>query len=132
MDTTPNDDIEAFLDRYAKALAAGDLAGIAACYALPTLVVGDAGAIPVSEPAQVEAAFAGAADAYRAQGLVEARPELRAVDPLTPALTLVDVCWSYLDEAGRAHRHSAYRYLLRRDDTGRLGIQVVVETTPPS
>ena len=131
MDTTPNDDIEAFLDRYAKALAAGDLPGIAACYALPALVVGDGGAIPVAEAAQVEAAFAGAADAYRAQGLVGIRPELRAVDPLTATLTLVDVRWAYLDEAGTARQHTSYRYLLRRDDTGRLGIQVVVDTTPP-
>jgi hypothetical protein len=30
----------------------------------------DTGSIPVAEPGQVEAAFAGAADAYRRQGLV--------------------------------------------------------------
>ena len=130
MDTTPNVDIEAFLDRYAKALAAGDLPGVAACYALPALVVGDSGAIPVAEAAQVEAAFAGAADAYRAQGLVGIRPELRAVDPLTATLTLVDVAWSYLDEAGTARQHTSYRYLLRRSGTGELAIQVVVDTTP--
>ena len=130
MDTTPAGAIPPFLDRYAEALAAGDLAGVAACYALPALVVGDAGAIPVTEPAQVEAAFAGAADAYRSQGLVGIRPELRAVDPLTANLTLVDVSWAYLDEAGAARQHSSYRYLLRRSDAGQLGIQVVVDTTP--
>ncbi len=130
MDTTPQSDIAAFFDRYAKALAAGDLPGIAACYALPALVVGDAATIPVTEAAQVEAAFAGAADAYRAQGLVGIRPELRAVDPLTASLTLVDVRWAYLDAAGTTHRHTSYRYLLRRSDAGRLGIQVVVDTTP--
>lgn len=130
MDTTPPPDIPAFLDRYADALAAGDLPGIAACYALPALVVGDSGAIPVAEAAQVEAAFAGAADAYRAQGVVGIRPELRAADPLTATLTLVDVRWAYLDEAGQARQHSAYRYLLRRSGPGQLGIQVVVDTTP--
>ena len=130
MDTTPPPEIADFLDRYAGALAAGDLPGIAACYAVPALVVGDATAIPVAEAGQVEAAFAGAADAYRAQGLVGIRPELRAVEPLTPNLTLVDVGWAYLDEAGAARRHSSYRYLLRRSDGGRLGIQVVVDTTP--
>jgi ketosteroid isomerase-like protein len=129
MDTTPHAEITAFLDRYADALATGDLPGIAACYAVPALVVGDAATIPVTEPAQVEAAFAGAADAYRAQGLVGIRPELRGVDPLTATLTLVDVGWSYLDEGGAARRHSSYRYLLRRADGG-LGIQVVVDTTP--
>ncbi len=130
MDTTPPPDVPAFLDRYAEALGAGDLPAIAACYALPALVVGDAATIPVTEAAQVEAAFAGAADAYRAQGLVAIRPELRAVDPLTAILTLVEVRWAYLDEAGTARRRTSYRYLLRRSDAGRLGIQVVLDTTP--
>jgi hypothetical protein len=94
-------------------------------------VVGDAATIPVSELGQVEAAFAGAADAYRAQGLVGLRPELRALDRLTGALTLVEVRWAYLDGAGAARKHSSYRYLLRRADGGRLGIQVVVDTTAP-
>ena len=130
MDTTPTSEIAAFLDRYAEALSAGDLPGIAACYVLPALVVGDAVTITVTEAGQVEAAFAGAAEAYRAKGLVAIRPELGALDPLTPNLTLVDVRWSYLDEAGEARQHTSYRYLLRRSDAGELGIQVVVDTTP--
>ena len=131
MDTTPPADVRELLERYAEALAGGDLPGIAACYVLPALVVGDAGSIPVAEPGQVEAAFAGAADAYRVQGLVGIPPELGAVDPLTPNLTLVDVGWAYLDEAGEARRHSSYRYLLRRTGPGQLGVQVVVDTTAP-
>jgi hypothetical protein len=130
MDTTSAHDVSAFLDRYGDALVSGDLPGIAACYALPALVVGDAATIPIADPAQVEAAFGGAAAAYRAEGLVGLRPEVRAIDPLTGALTLVDLGWAYLDEAGRQRRHTAYRYLLRRADTGQLGIQVVVDTTP--
>jgi ketosteroid isomerase-like protein len=130
MDTTSPADVSAFLDRYAGALAAGDLPGIAGCYALPALVVGDAATIPVAEAGQVEAAFAGAAEAYRAQGLVGIRPEVLAVDPLTAALTMVEVRWAYLDEADSPRQHTSYRYLLRRADSGRLGIQVVIDTTP--
>ena len=132
MDTTSPSDISAFLDRYAEALAGGDLPGIAGCYTLPALVAGDEAAIPIAEAAQVEAAFAGAADAYRAQGLVGIRAELRAVDRLTPTLVLADVRWAYLDQDGQARRHSDFRYLLRRSGPdGRLGIQVVVDTTRP-
>jgi hypothetical protein len=130
MDTTPTSEIAAFLDRYAQALTAGDLPGIAACYVLPALVVGDAATIPVAEAGQVEVAFAGAVEAYRAKGLVAIRPELDALDPLTPNLALADVRWSYLDEAGEARQHTSYRYLLRRSNAGELGIQVVVDTTP--
>jgi ketosteroid isomerase-like protein len=131
MDSTSNHDVAAFLDRYAGALAAGDLPGIAACYALPALVIGDSATIPVAEPAQVEAAFAGTAEAYRAQGLVGLRPQVRAVEPLTGALTLVDVGWAYLDETDRERQHTSYRYLLRRSDRGQLGIQVVIDMTAP-
>jgi ketosteroid isomerase-like protein len=130
MDTTLQPGIRAFLDRYADALVGGDLPGIAACYTLPALVVGDTSTIPVTEAGQIEAAFAGAADGYRARGLVAARPEVRGADPLTAALVLVDVRWSYQDAAGREHDHSSYRYLLRRND-GELAIQVVVDTTVP-
>jgi hypothetical protein len=59
-----------------------------------------------------------------------ARGHLQPVDPLTPALTLVEVRWAYLDEAGDARQHTTYRYLLRRSGDGRLGIQVVVDPTP--
>ena len=132
---------------------------------VPGLVVGDAAAIPVAEPGEVEAAFDsdmftpttivrytghengavyGAPDKQfdgrthldnlficgTDQGLVGIRPELRAVDPLTPALTLADVRWAYLDESGAARQHTSYRYLLRRSDSGELAIQVVVDTTP--
>ena|SRR5215213_936793 len=135
MDTTAHTadaEVEAFLDRYADALAGGDLPGIAGCYTLPALVAGDDTAIPITEPGQVEAAFAGAADAYKAQGLVGIRAELRGVDRLTPNLLLADVRWAYLHEGGEARRRSKYRYLLRRSASdGRLGIQVVVDTTPP-
>lgn len=131
MDTTSEQDVSTFLERYADALGRGDLPGIAACYAMPALVVGDGGALSVSEPSQVEAAFAGAAEAYREQGLVALPAELRSVDPLTAALTLVEVRWAYLDEAGTARQHSSYRYLLRRTGAGELGIQVVIDTTPP-
>ena len=65
-----------------------------------------------------------------ASSLVGIRPEVLAIDPLTAALTMVEVRWAYLDEAGNAGQHTSYRYLLRRADSGRLGIQVVIDTTP--
>jgi hypothetical protein len=55
MDTTSQGDVSSFLDRYADALTRGDLPGIAACYALPALVAGDAAAIPISEPGPASA-----------------------------------------------------------------------------
>jgi hypothetical protein len=81
MGTTSHPDVPAFFDRYAKALTDGDLPGIAACHVVPALVVGDAAVITVAEPAEVEAAFAGAAEAYRAQAWSASTPSCA---PSTP------------------------------------------------
>jgi ketosteroid isomerase-like protein len=70
--TQQEEHLQAFFVRYGDALAAGDLPTVAECYTLPALVVSDAGSIPVATREEVEAAFRGAAEAYRAQGLVSA------------------------------------------------------------
>jgi len=115
------------LDRYA-ALTAGDLPGIAACYTTPALVLGSNTTIPVASGEEVEAAFRGAADAYRARGLVEARPTIADIRTVGSDFVSADVRWDYLDAAGASGGRSAYRYLLRRLAGDGLGIQVVIET----
>src|SRR5215212_5750207 len=68
--------LRGFFVRYGEALAAGDLRAIAECYAVPALVLSDAGSIPVAAREEIEAAFRGATEAYRDQGLVAACPTI--------------------------------------------------------
>jgi hypothetical protein len=65
--------LQAFFVRYGEALAAGNLQTIANCYVLPGLVLSDTGSISIADHEEIEAAFRGAAEAYRTQGLVAAR-----------------------------------------------------------
>ena len=58
--------LEDFFIRYGEAVSVGDLGAISACYAVPAIVISDEGAIPVATRGEVEAAFDGAAQAYRA------------------------------------------------------------------
>jgi hypothetical protein len=120
--------LSAFFETYARALSAGDLDGIAACYTTPGLVLGDDNSLPISTLDEVRGAFAGAAEAYRARGLVTARPRLDRVQPLTARLVEADVRWEYLDPAGAAVPGAAYRYLLRLGAAGEPRIQVVIAT----
>jgi hypothetical protein len=120
--------LAAFFAAYGRALSAGDLDGIAACYTTPGLVLGDENSLPISSLDEVRRAFTGAAEAYRARGLVTARPQLGRVESLTPRLVAADVRWEYLDPAGAAEPGAAYRYLLRLDDAGEPRIQVVIAT----
>jgi len=111
-------------------LAAGDLKAISGCYAVPSLVLSDAGSVPIGAREEIEAAFDGAAEPerYRAQGLVAVRPTLVASEALSERLVSVDVRWDYLDEQGRSAQQNGYRYVLRLEDEGSPKIQVVIAT----
>src|SRR5215207_1420115 len=117
-----------FLVRYGEALSAGDLKAISGCYAVPSLVLSDEGSVPIGAREEIEAAFDGAAERYRAQGLVAVRPTLVASEALSERLVWVDVLWDYLDEQGRSTQQNAYRYVLRFEDEAYPKIQVVIGT----
>ena len=120
---------EAFFVRYGEAVSAGDLKAISACYAVPAIVISDAGSIPISAREEVEAAFDGAAQAYRARGMVAARPTVVAAEALTEGLVSADVRWDYVDEQGRSAEQNGYRYVLRLEDAGPQICALI--STPP-
>jgi hypothetical protein len=125
----PTDEhLRRFLVRYGEALSAGDLKAISGCYAVPSLVLSDEGSVLIAAREEIEAAFDGAAERYRAQGLVALRPTLVASEVLGERLVWVDVRWDYLDEQGRSAQQNSYRYVLRLEDEVSPKIQVVIGT----
>ncbi len=123
----PTDEhLRRFLIRYGEALSAGDLKAISGFYAVPALVLSDTGSVPIAARDEVEAAFEGAAERYRVQGLVTVRPTLVASEALSERLVSVDVRWDYLDERGRSARQNGYRYVLRLEEGASPKIQVVI------
>lgn len=107
-----------FFDRYGVALTTGDVSAVASCYALPGMVVADSYSFTFASPAAVALSFLGAAPAYREQQIVAAHAQLREVQPLSDALTMVAVLWEYLDSSGNAVPGESYRYLIRVDAHG--------------
>ncbi|MUL42665.1 hypothetical protein FZ103_16055 [Streptomonospora sp. PA3] len=105
--------IQDFFDTYGRAVAGGDLDGIAACYSYPAHIAGDAQSIAVGAPNEVKDAFAGAAEQYHRRGLFDAVPRVRSADALTESLVWADVRWSYTDGNGAEQESSAFRYVLR-------------------
>jgi PhnB protein len=118
--------LQDFFVRYGEALATGDLPGISGCYELPALVVSDAGTIAIAAREEIEAAFDGAAERYRAQGLVAARPAILRCEELTERLVSVDVGWDYLDELGNSAQQDGYRYVVRFSEEAGPRIQTVI------
>jgi len=91
-------------------------------------VLSDEGSVPIAAREEIEAAFEGAAETYRAQGLVAVRPTLVASEALSERLVCVDVRWDYLDEQGRSAQQNGYRYVLRLGGEASPKFQVVIGT----
>jgi hypothetical protein len=121
--------IHAFLERYGRAITSGDLDAAAACWAVPALVLADEGAVLVESREEVGAFFARALAAYRSEGLVETRPEIDRVEPLSDRLVSVDVRWPAFDAAGAERASERSRYVVRLDADGGPQIQVAVTLT---
>ena len=115
---TDIDSLAEFFGRYGVALTTGDVAAIAGCYALPGMVVADTYSFTFSSPAAVALSFLGAAPAYREQQIVAAHAQLRDVQRVSVALTMVTVQWEYLDSTGEAVPGETFRYLIRTDADG--------------
>jgi hypothetical protein len=107
-----------FFDRYGSALTTGDVSAVAACYALPGMVVADSYSFTFTTPAAVALSFLGAAPAYREQQIVAAHAQFRDVQRLSHALAMVAVEWEYLDSRGNAVPGERYRYLIRSGADG--------------
>lgn len=107
-----------FFDRYGAALTMGDVAAVAGCYALPGMVVADAYSFTFTSPAAVALSFLGAAPAYEEQGVVAAHAQMLDVRVISPALTMVEVAWEYLDSEGNALTGGHFHYLMRMDANG--------------
>jgi hypothetical protein len=115
---TDLDDLTDFFGRYGTALTAGDVCGIAGCYALPGMVVADSYSFTFTSPAAVALSFLGAAPAYSDQQIVAAHAQIRDVQRLSHALAMVAVEWEYLDSGGNAVPGESFRYLIRADAGG--------------
>ena len=118
--------IAELMNRFADGLTAGDGKAIAKLWSVPALVISDAGAQAVASLEQVESFFSGVKEQYAAQGIDEARPDIRSVVWLTPKLANVTVRWPYVDRAGREFGEESSTYTLHRDEDGSLKIQVIV------
>ena len=116
--TTDIDSLTEFFSRYGVALTTGDVAAVAGCYALPGMVVADTYSFTFSSPAAVALSFLGAAPAYSEQQIVAAHAQLRDVERISGALTMVTVQWEYLDSTGDAVPGESFRYLIRTDADG--------------
>jgi hypothetical protein len=118
--------VQAFLDRFAKAITSGDAATIAAMWATPAYVLSDDAAHALSSREEVAEFFAGGKDQYNARGIVSTRAEILSLEWATKKLALVTVRWPYLDAKGKEVGEESSTYTLRSKENGELEMCVAL------
>jgi hypothetical protein len=118
--------VQDFLDRFGRALTAGDGKTIATMWSMPALVLGDTMVKAVSTPAEVEQFFGGAREQYNQRGITDTRPDILRLEWVTERIVVVDVRWPYLDAKGHEIGSESSTYTLRRNDDNALEMVVVL------
>jgi hypothetical protein len=95
-------EVQNVLDRFARAITAGDGRAAADIWETPALVLGDEQVMTVSSPQEVEQFFGGGKEQYNARRITDTRPEIVSLDWPTRQIAIVEVRWPYLDADGRA------------------------------
>lgn len=118
--------VQELLDRFARALTAGDGEAVAELWETPAFVLGSGMARAVSARAEVVEFFSSGKDQYNALGITDTRAEIQALDWVSEDLVVVDVRWPYLDANGEEVGEERSTYTLLRDAQGRLKIRSVL------
>ena len=127
---TPNladAEVERLLEDLGHAVTEGDGKTAAGLWAIPAMVLGDQDVRAVSSHDELARFFRHAREEYNAQGVTGTRPEVRNLTWLTRELALVEVRWPYLTEDRLEKGEETSTYVLRRDESGALKIQVALQ-----
>lgn len=118
--------VQSLLDRFARALTAGDGEAAAAVWETPAFVMGAGMARAVSTQDEVVAFFSGAKEQYNSRGIADTRAEIQRLDWVTDDLVVVDVRWPYLKANGEEIGEERSTYTLMKGSGGELRIRSIL------
>ncbi len=118
--------VQRVLDRFARALTAGDGQGAAAVWETPAFVLGAGMARAVSTHDEVVAFFSGAKEQYTSRGIADTRAEIERLDWVSDDLVVADVRWPYLKENGEEIGEERSTYTLMKGSGGELRIRSIL------
>lgn len=118
--------VQEVLDRFARALTAGDGEAVADLWETPAFVIGSGMARAVSARAEVVEFFGSGKDQYNALGITDTRAEIQRLDWVAEDLVVVDVRWPYLTASGEEKGEERSTYTLLSDRQGQLKIRSVL------
>lgn len=120
-------EVRALLDKFARAITAGDGAAAASLWQVPAFVLGAETAMALSSLAEIQRFYGGSKQQYNERGIVGTRAEIVDEDHIDDKLVVVKVRWPYLDAAGNEVGAERSDYTLARDDdSGELRVRCVL------
>jgi hypothetical protein len=124
--TARDQSVQDLLDRFARALTAGDGEACADVWETPAFVIGNGMARPVTSRDEVVKFFGSGKEQYAARGVVDTRAEVQELDWISDDLVVVRVRWPYLDANGDEQGQEESSYTLQRDPGGNLKIRAIL------
>lgn len=124
---------EAFVDAYRRTFETFDVAAIAACYAFPVQVVGEADGVSVASVPSADAwvpQVERIVGAYRLLGVAGATVARLDVDEVTPGIAHATVTWSLRTAAGDGVYDFTASYTLADLPEGTRIVAVAHDETP--
>lgn len=118
--------VQRVLDRFARALTAGNGEAAADVWATPAFVIGGGMARAVSTRDEVVAFFSGAKEQYTSRGITDTRAELQRLDWVSDDLVVADVRWPYLTANGEEIGEERSTYTLMKGKNGELEIRAIL------
>ncbi len=108
------EDAQDFFERYAQALLSRDGSEIARYWAVPSLVVSDAGAIAVDSNDMIVQFFSSSMEQYA--GIEAVKPTITTYQPISSSTAFCAISWQHGDADGRPVGEEFGGYILRRDE----------------
>jgi hypothetical protein len=123
---TMPDPVSGVLERLGRAISAGDLPGVAACFAYPALLLTGADTHEFRDPQQVQVAYRKSLAEHGSAGIVTMHVELEEARALGGGVFECTVRWPAFSIDGRQVANERAKYLIQETTTGTALIRVGV------
>jgi hypothetical protein len=118
--------VQAYFDRFADAMTAGDLKTMVKLWGVPAFVLGKSEARVVQSESEVEQFFAGSKEMYNERGITRTYAEIIDLDWVDRDLVIATVRWPYLDDQENVLGEESSSYTLFRGEDGSFKLRSVL------
>lgn len=115
-----------FMEEYTLALESYKVENILPFYQFPSMVLSDQGNVVIKDQKEMAGMLTHSFEQYRRYDFAHINATLHSAEKISDTLMLVKVIYLYTDSQGKNLYDTEYRYILQRDDNGKLRINTAI------